>query len=61
MPGDLLLDGEHWLVLVADNGDGVLDLTDTVLHSWQRPPVQTTLFAALDPATSRLVHHRAVQ
>lgn len=59
MPGDLLLDGEHWLVLVADNGDGVLDLADTVLHSWRRPPVRTTLFAALDPETSRVVHRRA--
>lgn len=59
VPGDLLVDGEHWLVLLADNGDGALDLADTVLHSWQRPPVRTTLFAALDPEVSRVVHRRA--
>lgn len=61
MPGDLLLDGEHWLVLLADNGDGVLDLADTVLHSWKRPPARTTLFAALDPEASRVMHLRAAQ
>ena len=44
--GDLLADGSHWLVLLADNGNGLLDPADSVAHSWGRPPERTTLFAA---------------
>lgn len=56
--GDLLADGEHWLILLADNGDGVLDLSDAVLHSWGRPPEQTTLYAAIGSETESLEHRR---
>jgi hypothetical protein len=58
-PGDLLADGEHWLVLLGDNGNGVLDLSDPVLHSWRRPPERTTLLGALGPDTTRVDHSRA--
>jgi hypothetical protein len=58
-PGDLLADGEHWLVLLGDNGNGVLDPSDPVLHSWRRPPERTTLLAALGPDTTRVGHSRA--
>ncbi len=57
--GDLLLDGRHWLVLLGDNGDGVLDLADSVLHCWRRPPERTTLAAAIGGETTRLGHRRA--
>jgi len=50
--GDLLVHGSHWFVLLGDNGNGVLDTADTILHSWGRPPERTTLFAALDPAVT---------
>ena len=51
-PGDLLNHGAHWIVLLEDDGNGVLDTADTVLHCWGRPPARTTLFAALDPAVT---------
>ena len=47
-PGDLLVDGDHWRVLLGDEGDGELNPTDTVLHCWGRPPERTTLFASLE-------------
>ncbi len=50
--GDLLVHGNHWFVLLGDDGNGVLDTADTILHSWGRPPERTTLFAALDPAVT---------
>ena len=50
--GDLLVHGNHWLVLLEDDGNGVLDTADTVLHCWGRPPERTTLFAALDPSVT---------
>jgi hypothetical protein len=57
-PGDLLADGEHWMVLLGDNGDGVLDPSDGVLHSWGRPPVRTTLFSAVVSGSASLEHRR---
>ncbi len=47
-PGDLLHSSGHWIVLAHDDGDGILDLTDTVLHCWRRPPQQLPLLDALD-------------
>lgn len=47
-PGDLLVDGDHWRVLLADDGNGELDPADSVLHCWGRPPERTTLFASLE-------------
>jgi len=50
--GDLLVHGSHWLVLLGDDGNGILDTADTILHCWGRPPERTTLFATLDPAVT---------
>ena len=50
--GDLLNHGAHWIVLLEDDGNGVLDTADTVLHCWGRPAERTTLFASLDPAVT---------
>jgi hypothetical protein len=50
--GDLLVHGTHWFVLLGDDGNGVLDTADTILHCWGRPPERTTLFAALDPTVT---------
>lgn len=56
--GDLLVDGERWLVLLGDNGNGELDPSDPVLRCWGRPPERTTVLAALGPATVRVGHRR---
>jgi hypothetical protein len=48
-PGDLAASGQRWLVLLADEGNGVLDPADAVLHCWGQPPQRTTLLTALDP------------
>jgi hypothetical protein len=47
--GDLMQSGNRWIVLLEDDGNGVLDLADTVLHCWGQPPKLTTLLTALDP------------
>ncbi|NOZ94698.1 MAG: hypothetical protein GXP47_08175 [Acidobacteria bacterium] len=47
-PGDLLEIDQHWIVLDADDGNGVLDLSDRVLHCWRRPPQSVRLIDALD-------------
>ena len=57
-PGDLLVGGDHWRVLLADEGDGTLDPADYVLHCWGRPPERTTLFASLDSDDLTLEHLR---
>jgi hypothetical protein len=56
--GDLLVDGNHWLVLLRDQGDGLLDHADTVLHCWGRPPVITTLLTAMRDDVSEMGHFR---
>jgi hypothetical protein len=45
--GDLLRDGTHWTVLVNDDGNGLLDGGDAVLHCWRSPPAKTTLSEVL--------------
>jgi hypothetical protein len=57
--GDLLADGNHWWVLLGDNGNGDLDPADPVLHCWGRPPERTTLLASLETAetTVELLRH----
>ena len=57
-PGDLLVADDHWWVLLGDNGDDWLDPADRVLHSWGRPPEQTTLFASLDTEKVTVEHLR---
>jgi hypothetical protein len=46
--GDLLVDGSHWLVLIEDDGDGLLGGSDRVAHSWRRPAVVEPLLEAFD-------------
>jgi hypothetical protein len=48
--GDLLRTGDHWLVLLRDDGNGLLDDQDQVLHCWREPAVRATLAGALKPA-----------
>jgi hypothetical protein len=57
-PGDLLVDGDHWWVLLGDEGSGELDPADTVLHCWGRPPARTTLFASLETEQTTVEHLR---
>jgi len=52
VPGDLVADRSHWIVLLRDQGDGVLDPSDTVFHCWGRPQTITTLFAAVPDGVS---------
>ena len=56
--GDLLIGGDHWWVLLEDDGSGVLDPADTVLHCWGRPPERTTLYATLESEASTVGHYR---
>jgi len=57
--GDVLIDGSHYTVLAADDGDGALSAADTVVHCWRRPPAMTTLGLVLpvSPTRARLVRH----
>ena len=57
-PGDLLVEGDHWWVLLGDQGNGVFDPADPVLHCWGRPPEQTTLFVSLETEEATLEHLR---
>ena len=59
-PGDLLRSGPHWMVLLADDGDGTLGLSDIVIHCWRRPAAQVALLNALDLGTTSLGHLRWV-
>jgi hypothetical protein len=59
--GDLLVDGDHWWVLLGDDGNGELDPADTVLHSWGRPPERTTLYASLETDETTVEHMRHAQ
>jgi len=58
--GDLLSDGDHWWVLLGDDGNGKLDPADTVLHCWGRPVERTTLFASLETEDTTVNHMRHV-
>jgi len=57
--GDLLEDRGQFIVLLSDDGDGVLGPTDQVAHCWRRPAVVTTLGqATLDDAVeAELLRH----
>jgi hypothetical protein len=58
-PGDWLVSGSHVVVLTADDGDGVLNGGDIVLHCWRRPPQMATLAAVVPdrPTELKLVRH----
>jgi len=59
MPGDLLEDRGQFIVLMADDGDGVLGPTDRVALCWRRPSVMTTLDQAIrdDAVEVELLRH----
>ena len=42
------------MVLVSDDGDGVLGAGDSVLHSWLRPPEIVPVDQAVDLETTTL-------
>jgi hypothetical protein len=46
-PGDLLEDRGQYIVLLADDGDGLLGDGDRVMHSWRRPAVVTSFGQAI--------------
>lgn len=56
--GDLLREGGHWLVLLADDGDGRLSGGDLVLHAWRAPAAAVPLEEALPEAPARLELYR---
>ena len=58
-PGDVLIDRGQWIVLLADDGDGLLDRGDRVATCWRRPPMVTTLGTALrdDAVAADLARH----
>ncbi len=53
-PGDVLKQGNHWLILISDDGNGILDGPDLVAHSWHRPPAILPLDAALEQTPARV-------
>ncbi|MCP4896476.1 MAG: hypothetical protein GY906_05825 [bacterium] len=59
--GDLLNSDRHWIVLVSDDGNGVLDGSDLVAHCWRRPPSILPLVEALEREENRLVLLRYAQ
>jgi len=54
-PGDIVKQGNHWLVLVSDDGDGSLNGSDLVVHSWHRPPAMLPLADALDETSTEVI------
>jgi hypothetical protein len=40
-------DGSHWVIVLEDDGNGVLDPPDGVIHCWRRSPARTTVGAVL--------------
>jgi len=58
-PGDLLDDRGQLIVLLADDGDGLLSRADRVAVCWRRPPVETILDQAIrdDAVSFELLRH----
>ena len=48
---DILRQGRHWMVAVADDGDGILGPGDIVAHAWHRPAALLPLESALNDET----------
>lgn len=46
--GDVLRQGDRWLVLVSDDGNGVVDGPDLVAYCYRRPPAVRPLEFAVD-------------
>jgi hypothetical protein len=60
--GDLLRTGNHWLVLSGDDGNGLLDENDEILHCWREPAVAAILSKALtdEETTFELLRYEPV-
>ena len=58
LPGDVLVAGQRWLVLLADDGNGTLDLADHAVWCFKRPPLAGPLSLALGDGDVRLEHRR---
>ncbi len=58
LPGDVVRQGDHWLVLISDDGDGILNGPDLVVHSWHRPPAKLPLADALDEIPTEVTAFR---
>jgi len=58
-PGDLLEDRGQYIVLLSDDGDGVLGPADRVVVCWRRPPVMTILDQATrdDAVGAEILRH----
>jgi len=58
-PGDLLEDRGQYIVLLADDGDGVLTRADRATVCWRRPPIETILDQAIrdDAVSFELLRH----
>jgi hypothetical protein len=57
LPGDAIRDGGHWVIVLEDDGNGVLDSPDDLIHCWRRSPTRTTVGAVLaePPAELELI------
>jgi len=58
-PGDLLEDRGQFIVLLADDGDGILSGGDRVALCWRRPPAETILDQVIreDAVSFELLRH----
>jgi len=56
--GDLVSDGDHWVVLLGDDGNSDLDPADPVLHCFRGPPTRSRLGLVVDDTSDRLQLHR---
>jgi len=59
-PGDIVRQGDHWLILISDDGDGSLNGPDLIVHSWHRPPALLPLADALKEAPVEALAFRVV-
>ncbi|NOZ79237.1 MAG: hypothetical protein GXP48_08700 [Acidobacteria bacterium] len=46
--GDLFKNGNHWMVAFEDDGNGWLDVNDTVIDAWKSPAEEVSLLNAID-------------
>jgi hypothetical protein len=54
LPGDAVRHGGHWVIILEDDGNGVLDSPDILIHCWRRSPTETTLGAVFADSPAEL-------
>ena len=59
-PGYLVSDGAHWIIVIADDGNGELDPVDPIVHCWRSPPTRSRLGLVLDTEPGNLELYRHV-